>query len=64
MTMPETSFRVRHEPMRIAGEKVDADGVLEVRYPWDDTVVGTVPAGNAGRSPHRPWGDRCASHVP
>lgn len=45
MTGPEASFKVRHEPMRIAGEKVDAEGVIEVRYPWDDTVAGTVPAG-------------------
>lgn len=38
---------IRHEPMRIAGRKVEADGVIEVRYPWDDTVIGTVPAGGA-----------------
>ena len=36
--------------MRIAGEKVDADATLEVRYPWNDTVVGTVPAGNASHA--------------
>lgn len=47
MTKPETSIKVRHEPMRIAGRKVDADDVVEVRYPWDDTVAGTVPAGGA-----------------
>ena len=47
MTRSETAFRVRHEPMRIAGRKVDADGVVEVRYPYTDTVVGTVPAGGA-----------------
>ena len=47
MTKAETSIKVRHEPMRIAGKKVDADDVVEVRYPWDDTVAGTVPAGNA-----------------
>ncbi len=47
MTRPETSIKVRHEPMRIAGKKVDADGVVEVRYPYTDTVVGTVPAGTA-----------------
>ncbi|GAA4161784.1 phosphonoacetaldehyde dehydrogenase [Shinella granuli] len=41
------AIKVRHEPMRIAGEKVDAEGVVEVRYPWNDTVVGTVPAGGA-----------------
>ncbi|MBX9451152.1 MAG: phosphonoacetaldehyde dehydrogenase [Mesorhizobium sp.] len=47
MTKAEPAIKVRHEPMRIAGEKVDADGVVEVRYPWDNTVVGTVPAGGA-----------------
>ena len=47
MSKAETQFQVRHEPMRIAGDKVDAEGVVEVRYPWDDTVVGTVPAGGA-----------------
>jgi putative phosphonoacetaldehyde dehydrogenase len=47
MTRVETKPAVRHEPMRIAGEKVEADGVVEVRYPFTDTVVGTVPAGRA-----------------
>ncbi|MHA6688785.1 phosphonoacetaldehyde dehydrogenase, partial [Mesorhizobium sp. A556] len=47
MTKAETSIKVRHEPMRIAGKKVDAEGVVEVRYPWNDTVIGTVPAGGA-----------------
>ncbi|MDQ2632551.1 MAG: phosphonoacetaldehyde dehydrogenase [Pseudomonadota bacterium] len=47
MTKPETSIEVRHEPMRIAGKKVDAEGQVEVRYPWNDMVVGTVPAGGA-----------------
>ncbi|HEV7247216.1 MAG TPA: phosphonoacetaldehyde dehydrogenase [Shinella sp.] len=47
MTRPETSIKVRHEPMRIAGKTVDADGVVDVRYPYTDTVVGTVPAGSA-----------------
>lgn len=50
MTKAETEIKVRHEPMRIAGRKVDADEVLEVRYPWNDTVVGTVPAGNASHA--------------
>ncbi len=39
--------QIRHEPMRIAGEKVDAEDVIEVRYPWDNSVIGTVPAGRA-----------------
>lgn len=47
MGKADAAMQVRHEPMRIAGEKVDADGVVEVRYPWTDTVVGTVPAGGA-----------------
>ena len=40
----------RHEPMRIAGRRVDADAVIEVRYPWDNSVVGTVPAGTAAHA--------------
>jgi putative phosphonoacetaldehyde dehydrogenase len=47
MTKAETAIKVRHEPMRIAGRQVDAEGVVEVRYPWNDTVIGTVPAGGA-----------------
>jgi phosphonoacetaldehyde dehydrogenase len=47
MVKAETSFAVRHEPMRIAGRKVDADGVLDVLFPWDGSVIGTVPAGGA-----------------
>ena len=47
MTHSDSTIKVRHEPMRIAGEKVDAEATLEVRYPWNDTVVGTVPAGGA-----------------
>lgn len=38
---------IRHEPMRIAGRKVDADGVIEVEYPYTGEVIGTVPAGGA-----------------
>lgn len=38
---------IRHEPMRIGGKKVDADGVIEVRYPYTNEVIGTVPAGGA-----------------
>ncbi len=47
MTKLDPSIKVRHEPMRIAGRKVDADAVLNVHYPYTDTVIGTVPAGNA-----------------
>ena len=41
---------IRHEPMRIAGRKVEAEGVIEVRYPWDNSVIGTVPAGTAAHA--------------
>ena len=33
----------RREPMRIAGDKVHSDRVIEVRYPWTGEVVATVP---------------------
>src|SRR5215216_6845688 len=35
---------VRHEAMRIAGKRVETDNQVEVRNPYDGTVVGTVPA--------------------
>lgn len=38
---------VRHEGMRIGGEKVFTDRVIEVRYPYTGELVGTVPAGTA-----------------
>ncbi|PND17836.1 phosphonoacetaldehyde dehydrogenase [Sinorhizobium sp. M4_45] len=47
MTKAEVTIAVRHEPMRIAGRLIDTDDRIEVRYPWNDTVVGTVPAGRA-----------------
>jgi len=37
----------RHEGMRIGGEVVHGDDVIEVRYPYTGEVVGTVPAGTA-----------------
>ncbi|UXN70370.1 phosphonoacetaldehyde dehydrogenase [Devosia neptuniae] len=47
MNVVEKKMAVRHEPMRIAGQKVDAEGVVKVYYPWDNSVIGTVPAGGA-----------------
>jgi putative phosphonoacetaldehyde dehydrogenase len=38
---------MRHEQMRIAGRKVDTKARIEVRYPFTDEVIGTVPAGTA-----------------
>ena len=36
--------------MRIGGQKVTTDDVIEVRYPYTDEVIGTVPAGNAAHA--------------
>ncbi len=41
------SIELRHEGMRIGGEIVFTDDVIEVRYPYTDAVIGTVPAGGA-----------------
>ena len=38
---------IRHETMRIGGEHVDTEARLEVRYPYTDEVIGTVPMGTA-----------------
>jgi phosphonoacetaldehyde dehydrogenase len=35
---------VRHEAMRIAGKRIDLAERIEVRNPYDNQVVGTVPA--------------------
>ena len=42
-----TKSEIRHEGMRIGGEVVFTDKVVEVRYPYTDEVIGTVPAGTA-----------------
>lgn len=41
------AIEVRHEGMRIGGERVLTDRVIEVRYPYTGELVGTVPAGTA-----------------
>ena len=38
---------IRREGMRIGGETIHTDKVVEVRYPYTDEVIGTVPAGTA-----------------
>jgi len=38
---------IRNEGMRISGEVVFTDKVVEVLYPYTDEVIGTVPAGMA-----------------
>ncbi|MBY8975418.1 phosphonoacetaldehyde dehydrogenase [Rhodobacteraceae bacterium NNCM2] len=40
-------IEIRREGMRIGGETVFTDDVVEVRYPYTDEVIGTVPAGKA-----------------
>lgn len=39
--------KVRNEGMRIGGEVVFTDKVIEVTYPYTGEVIGTVPAGTA-----------------
>jgi acyl-CoA reductase-like NAD-dependent aldehyde dehydrogenase len=42
-TITRTGSDVRHEYLRIAGRKVETQARLEVRFPWDNRLVGTVP---------------------
>ncbi len=44
------TIEIRNEGMRIGGEVVFTDKVVEVRYPYTDEVVGTVPAGTAAHA--------------
>ena len=43
--MSENSIRL--EGMRIGGETIYTDEVVEVRYPYTNEVIATVPAGTA-----------------
>ena len=38
---------IRREGMRIGGKTIHTDEVVEVRYPYTDEVIATVPAGTA-----------------
>ena len=38
---------IKHEPMRIAGKKIDAENKIDVLYPYTNEIIGTVPAGTA-----------------
>ena len=38
---------IKHQSMRIAGKKVDAEKNINVRYPYTNEIIGTVPAGSA-----------------
>ncbi|MDU8946495.1 phosphonoacetaldehyde dehydrogenase [Ovoidimarina sediminis] len=48
--MNRPGLPVRHEAMRIGGERVTTADVIEVRYPYTDEVIGTVPAGDASHA--------------
>ena len=37
---------IKHEPMRIAGKKVDTERNINVHYPYTNEIIGTVPAGS------------------
>ncbi|MFM0505484.1 phosphonoacetaldehyde dehydrogenase [Paraburkholderia caffeinilytica] len=39
----KAQWQVRHEALRIGGEKIFRDEVIEVHNPYDGTLVGTVP---------------------
>lgn len=47
MNVAATKRPVIKESMRIGGNKVDAEGVVPVHYPYTNEVIGTVPAGTA-----------------
>ncbi len=47
MTDVMTRGHIRNEAMRIGGRKVTTKEVVEVRYPYTNEVIGTVPAGTA-----------------
>ena len=40
-------IEIRHEGMRIGGEVVFTDDVVNVHYPYTNEIIGTVPAGTA-----------------
>ncbi len=40
-----STTEIRNEGMHIGGEVIFTDDVIEVKYPYTDEVVGTVPAG-------------------
>ncbi|MZR30621.1 phosphonoacetaldehyde dehydrogenase [Sneathiella litorea] len=46
MTASKSARPVIVEAMRIGGKKVTTKDVVEVRYPYTNEVIGTVPAGN------------------
>jgi phosphonoacetaldehyde dehydrogenase len=47
MNKIEPKKPLRSESMRIGGKKVSTEKVIEIRYPYTNEVVGTVPTGTA-----------------
>ncbi len=47
MTTATSTRPIIAEAMRIGGEKITTKDVIEVRYPYTNEVIGTVPAGGA-----------------
>ncbi len=45
--LKNNNIEVRREGMRIGGEKVFTDDIIEVHYPYTGECIGTVPAGRA-----------------
>ena len=41
------TYIIKHQSMRIAGKKVDAEKNINVHYPYTNEIIGTVPAGSA-----------------
>ena len=41
---------IKHESMRIAGKKIDTEKKIEVRYPYTNEIIGTVPAGTSNHA--------------
>ena len=38
---------IKHQSMRIAGKKVDAEKNINVHYPYTNEIIGTLPACSA-----------------
>ncbi|MFT5259272.1 MAG: putative phosphonoacetaldehyde dehydrogenase [Saprospiraceae bacterium] len=45
--MTQNKRDIRHDQMRIGGEKVDTEKRVNVHYPYTNEIIGTVPAGTS-----------------
>jgi putative phosphonoacetaldehyde dehydrogenase len=52
MNKIEPKKSLRSEAMRIGGKKISTEKVIEVRYPYTNEVIGTVPRGTAEHARH------------